>query len=72
MDVNVITGLIANLGFPVVMCVLFFYRMNQQDDKYNDTIQSMKISLDLNTQTISSNNKLLHKVLKQLGVDTDE
>lgn len=72
MDVNVITGLISNLGFPVVMCVLFFYRMNQQDDKYNDTIQSMKNSLDLNTQTIASNNKLLHKVLTQLGVDTDE
>lgn len=47
MDLNAITSLISNVGFPVAVCIaLFFYmekqneRHQQETDKLNETVQS--------------------------------
>lgn len=47
MDINAITSLVSNVGFPVAVCVaLFFYmekqneRHQQETDKLNETVQS--------------------------------
>lgn len=47
MDIDSITQLISNVGFPVAVCIaLFFYmekqneRHQQETDKLNETVQS--------------------------------
>lgn len=47
MDIDSVTQLVSNVGFPVVVCIaLFFYmerqneRHQQETDKLNETVQS--------------------------------
>ena len=47
MDIDTVTQLISNVGFPVAVCIaLFFYmekqneRHQQETDKLNETVQS--------------------------------
>lgn len=47
MDINAITSLVSNVGFPVVVCIALFFYMEKQNgrhqhetDKLNETVQS--------------------------------
>lgn len=47
MDLNVVTSLISNVGFPVAVCIALFFYMEKQNehhqaetDKLNDTLQN--------------------------------
>lgn len=41
MEINDIITLISNLGFPIVMCILLFWRMNKQDEQHKLEIDGL-------------------------------
>lgn len=41
MEINDIITLISNLGFPIVMCILLFWRMNKQDELHKEEISNL-------------------------------
>lgn len=50
MNVNDISQLVSNLGFPIVVAGVLFWLMYKNSVMYNDTIQKMRETIDKNTQ----------------------
>ena len=50
MNVNDISQLVSNLGFPIVVTGVLFWLMYKNSVMYNDTIQKMRETIDKNTQ----------------------
>ena len=51
-DLNFITTLISQIGFPIVMCFVLFWFINKQDERYSSQLQSMQDTIDANTAAI--------------------
>lgn len=49
MDITAIGNLIGSLGFPVVMCILMFNRMDKQDELHKQEMEKVTESLNNNT-----------------------
>lgn len=58
MDANEIINFISTVGFPIVMCVLMFRRMEKQDDKLTTVVLT-------NTEQIT---KLCEKIDRLIDV----
>lgn len=54
MDLNAFTTLIGSLGFPIVMCLLLYYRMDKQDENHKTEMEKITEALNNNTQAITS------------------
>lgn len=50
MNINDISQLVNNLGFPIVVAGILFWLMYKNSVMYNDTIQKMRETIDKNTQ----------------------
>ena len=50
MNVNEVSQLISNLGFPIVVAGVLFWLLYKNSVMYNDTIQKMRETIDKNTQ----------------------
>nr|DAT76202.1 MAG TPA: YvrJ protein family protein [Caudoviricetes sp.] len=61
MDFNQIISSIANLGFPAILCVLMFWKMDKQDENYKNVMASMEKTINDNTLAIT---KFIEKVDK--------
>lgn len=61
MDFNQIISSIANLGFPAILCVLMFWKMDKQDENYKNVMASMEKTISDNTLAIT---KFIEKVDK--------
>ena len=59
MNVNDISLLVNNLGFPIVVAGVLFWLMYKNSVMYNDTIQKMR-------ETIDKNTKIMQEVLSHL------
>lgn len=53
MDLSSIVTAIANMGFPAVMCILIFWRMDKQDENYKSVMQTMEKTIQENTIAIT-------------------
>lgn len=67
MDLNAFTTLIGSLGFPIVMCLLLYYRMDKQDENHKTEMEKITEALNNNTQAITS---LVTKISTLSGGDT--
>ena len=54
MDLNAITSLIGTLGFPIVMCLLLYYRMDKQDENHKTEMEKITEALNNNTQALTA------------------
>lgn len=52
MNVNDISQLISNLGFPIVVAGILFWLLYKNSVMYNQTILKMRETIDKNTQII--------------------
>ena len=68
MDLNALTTLIGSLGFPIVMCLLLYYRMDKQDENHKTEMEKITEALNNNTQAITS---LVTKINTISGGDTN-
>lgn len=49
MDFTVVTNLIGSLGFPIVMCLMLYKRMDKQDEQHKEEMSKLTESLNNNT-----------------------
>lgn len=54
MDLNVITGLIGSLGFPIVMCLILIFRMDKQDEQHKEEMDKITEALTNNTVALTN------------------
>jgi hypothetical protein len=59
MDLQEVSILISNVGFPIAMCLLLLRRMNTQDKIYHETEVKLR-------QVISENTKAINKLTLDL------
>lgn len=53
MDIQTITDLISNLGFPVAMCSALFYYMIKQNEKHEKEVEKLSETLNANTTVLT-------------------
>lgn len=61
MDVGVIVQSISNYGFPIIMCVVLMWYINNQEERY-------KASLEKLNETLNNNTLALQALLHEFGV----
>ena len=54
MDLNAITTLIGSFGFPIVMCLLLYCRMDKQDENHKTEMDKITEALNNNTQALTA------------------
>lgn len=52
MGTNEIIQIISNFGFPVLMCLLLYYYIRNEQNKTNETLQELRQTIDRNTTII--------------------
>ena len=53
MSITEIANMMSSIGFPIVMCLLIFRRMDEQDNRYQEQVKVMTDSLNKNTEAIN-------------------
>lgn len=53
MDFNGIMQLIGSLGFPIVMCILMFIRLEKQDEEFTSAMSEIIKSINNNTNALT-------------------
>ena len=59
MDINVITDLITNVGFPIACCIALFFTISKQGKQHKEEMDKMSEAINNNTNVIS---KLIDKL----------
>lgn len=55
---------ISTVGFPIACCIYLIYSRSKADERYTETINRLK-------ETIDNNTIAMIKIASKLGVDTD-
>lgn len=64
MEVNDITSLVSNLGFPIVVCVALFYYMNKQNERHNSETDKLSETVQANTKVLTELCTLIKTLVK--------
>lgn len=49
MDVGEITSIISTIGFPIVCCLACFWKINDQDNKHKEEMNTVTKAIENNT-----------------------
>ena len=55
---------ISNVGFPVAMCILIFWRMNTESKDHKEEVQTLKDTIAENTTILAQLKQLLEDKFK--------
>lgn len=61
MDVGTVVQSISNYGFPIVMCVILMWYVNNQEERYKTSLEKLNESLNNNTLALQA-------LLQEFGV----
>lgn len=61
MDVGTVVQSVSNYGFPIVMCIILMWYVNNQEERYKTSLEKLNESLNNNTLAIQA-------LLQELGV----
>ena len=64
MDFATISGAIGSLGFPIVMCIVMFMRMDKQDELHKEEMDKITTALTNNTVAITNLTAKIEGTLK--------
>lgn len=62
MDLNGITQIISQLGFPIAVCLIAFWYINKLDNKHTQEVAELRKSLENNTVAITELVTLFNKM----------
>lgn len=57
-----ILSMVGTVGFPIVMCLLLYYRDNKRDEQHRAEVEKLATAVQNNTL-------VMQKILDKLGVD---
>lgn len=60
MDYTAAAQLIGSLGFPIVACVMLYFRMEKQDENHRQEVGEL-------TKAIQNNTIVMQKLIDRLG-----
>jgi hypothetical protein len=61
MDVGAVVQSISNYGFPIIMCVILMWYVNNQEERYKTSLEKLNESLNNNTLALQA-------LLQEFGV----
>ena len=64
MDVNEITSLISNVGFPVAVCVALFFYMEKQNERHQNETDKLNKTVQSNTNVLTELCTLIKTLIK--------
>ena len=64
MDINVISQLIANMGFPIACVIALFWSWNKEREDHKAELEQITTALNNNTQALIKIEELLRNELK--------
>lgn len=64
MNMNEVTSLISNVGFPIAVCVALFYFMVKQEDKHRDETDKLSATVEANTKVLTELCTLIKTLVK--------
>lgn len=64
MDVNTITTLISNLGFPIAVCIYLFYSNVKERQAHAAETDALRRAIESNTQIITEIKSTLDTFIK--------
>ena len=64
MDFQSALTAISTVGFPIVACFYLIHKMDKTEERYTETINKLK-------ETVDNNTIAMIKIASKLGVDTD-
>lgn len=66
---KLISTLITNLGFPIVVCCYLFYSTDKKDEMHKQEVDAMRASIDSNTAVISEIKTMVETLVKVMKGD---
>lgn len=63
MDIQIVTDLISNLGFPIAMCGALFYYMIKQNEKHEKEVEKLSDTLNANTKVLTELTTLIKTIV---------
>lgn len=58
MDINTITQIISNVGFPIACCIAMFWLNNKNEERHIEEVSTLKEAIyDLKTAILNMGNK---------------
>lgn len=64
MNIQDITAIITNIGFPIAVCLICFWYINKQTEAHKQETQAL-------TEAVNNNNSLLQRLLDRMGSEHD-
>lgn len=62
MDVNTISQIISNIGFPVAVCLICFWYINKLDETHREEVNKL-------TEALNNNTLVMKELCDKIGVD---
>ena len=64
MDVNEITSLISNVGFPIAVCIALFFYMEKQNERHQSETDKLNETVQSNTKVLTELCTLIKTLIK--------
>lgn len=64
MDVNAITTLVSNVGFPVAICIALFFYMEKQNERHQQETDKLDETVQSNTKVLTELCTLIKTFIK--------
>jgi len=62
MDLTTIGQIISSVGFPIVMCLLLYTYMKEQNEKHENEINKLTETINANTQILTELSTLIKMI----------
>lgn len=64
MEIGTLIEVIASVGFPIVMCLILFHYMQQQNEKHEQEIKELTNTINNNTKILAELSTLIKTLIK--------
>ncbi len=64
MDIDSVTQLVSNVGFPVAVCIALFFYMEKQNERHQEETDKLNETVQSNTKVLTELCTLIKTLIK--------
>ena len=64
MDIDSVTQLVSNVGFPVAVCIALFFYMEKQNERHQQETDKLNETVQINTKVLTELCTLIKTLIK--------